>query len=100
MPRIVLQQRKKQPQTLNKRVYQHIYGDARWRRIRDAKWKMNPLCELCEKQGLVVLTEHIHHIKPFDKGKTPEEVTQLAFDPDNVQALCSACHHKIHLTLR
>ena len=64
------------------------YTSARWRKTRDAYKTAHPLCERCEAQGFVELTAEIHHIK--DRKRYPA----LAYDWDNLQALCKRCHSK------
>jgi len=62
------------------------YGRA-WKRIRDRYIKAHPLCEECEKQGLIVPAEEVHHILPVSKGGTN--------DFDNLLSLCKRCHSAI-----
>lgn len=100
MPTINLGRRKKQEYTRNKRDYQHIYQDRRWKDIVITKNWQNPICEECERVGKVTETEEIHHIIPFQKGKTPLEIEELAFNIDNTMSLCIPCHHKKHHALR
>jgi 5-methylcytosine-specific restriction protein A len=92
MPVINLGKRKQRERTVNKELYQDIYQDPRWRKLRAAKIAENPLCEICEKKGKTVLTQEVHHIRPFQTGATPAEVEILAFDLDNLQSLCTPCH--------
>ena len=40
------------------------YGRA-WKRIRDRFIKAHPLCEECEKNGILTPAEEVHHIKPL-----------------------------------
>ena len=93
MPRINLPKRKKRERTYNKTAYQRVYQDKRWKRLRKAKLRANPLCEECERMGKTTQTEHVHHIIPFDIEGDYEE---LAFDYDNLQSLCHECHVKKH----
>ena len=37
-----------------------IYQSREWRELRVAKYRANPLCELCLKEGVVHSTEAIH----------------------------------------
>lgn len=62
------------------------YGRA-WKRIRDRYIKAHPLCEECEKQGLIVPAEEVHHILPLSKGGSSYQ--------DNLMALCKTCHSRI-----
>ena len=63
------------------------YGRA-WKRIRDRYAATHPLCELCQKNGLLIPTEEIHHKIPLSEGGTHSE--------ENLIALCKACHARLH----
>ena len=100
MPTIKLPKRKHDNvRTTRKVKYQDIYQDPRWRAIRDAKKRNNPLCERCEEKGLVTPAKEIHHKIPFDCGRTEEEIEELAFDYDNTKSVCDSCHTEEHKEL-
>ena len=63
------------------------YGSA-WQRVRAAYAAAHPLCEQCLAEGRYTATEQVHHIKPLAEGGT--------HDPDNLVALCAACHARLH----
>lgn len=44
----------------------------------------NPLCVMCQKQGIIKAANEVDHIRPLHKGGTD--------DMDNLQALCVQCH--------
>lgn len=92
MPTINLGQQKRREPTINKKLYQNIYQDKRWKLIRQIKFEENPVCECCEAKGRVTQTREIHHKIPFQTGKTKEEIEVLAFDWDNLVSLCVQCH--------
>ena len=94
MATINLGGKKKRDRTYNKTAYQKVYQDKRWKRLRKAKLRNNPLCEECEKEGRVSITEEIHHIRTFDIDGNYE---RLAFDYDNLMCLCKECHYKKHI---
>ncbi|HLO59818.1 MAG TPA: HNH endonuclease signature motif containing protein [Bacteroidales bacterium] len=96
MPTINLGRKKPKPVTRNKAAYQDIYQDPRWKRLRAAKLRDNPICEICEQKGIVRQTEEIHHKKPFEISANREELERLAFDYDNLISLCIACHKSEH----
>ena len=72
----------------------------RWKTLRQWKLEQNPLCELCEREGKVVSAIDVHHKTPVESARTPDEMERLAFDPNNLQALCINCHAKVHREAR
>lgn len=42
--------------------------DGRWHKLRDAYLRRHPLCELCERKGMVTVANVVHHVKPIDEG--------------------------------
>lgn len=60
--------------------------DRRWQKKRRAFLREHPLCVACERAGLTVAATDVDHIKPKRDGGTD--------DPENLQALCHACHSK------
>lgn len=63
--------------------------DARWRKVRAAYLRRNPLCEQCNRNGLTVRAELVHHIKEIKQGGS-------MYDPTNLMALCNSCHEDLH----
>jgi 5-methylcytosine-specific restriction protein A len=59
------------------------YGQ-RWREIRLAKLKVNPLCEMCEAGGMTEPATEVHHVLPLEEGGTNSS--------DNLMSLCRSCH--------
>jgi 5-methylcytosine-specific restriction protein A len=76
--------------TINKKEYQKIYNTPRWKKLRRLKLQNNPICEKCWERGIVTPTEEIHHIVPFIQD------IEMAFDYDNLIALCVECHKEAH----
>ena len=73
-----------------------IYQSREWRELRVAKYRANPLCELCLKEGVVHSTEAIHHIHPIEESSTKEEMRKWAFMWSNLLSVCKYHHAKIH----
>lgn len=74
-----------------------INSGSKWKKIRDTKIKLNPLCECCGEK----LAEEVHHILPLeDYSNDLETMEQLAYDINNLQSLCRECHYKIHRELK
>ena len=82
--------------TIRKGKYQDIYQDKRWKKLRAAKLRENPLCERCESKNTINPASEVHHKIPFDTGVTIEQTEELAFDYDNLMSLCIPCHSEIH----
>lgn len=72
------------------------YGSPAWRDLRAFYIEHHPICEECIQYGVITPAEHIHHKKEFLKGKTDADRWQLLLDINNLEALCSCCHHAIH----
>ena len=68
---------------------QKLYNSARWKSCRNAYLKRHPLCEMCERDGLVTPATEVHHIKPIEEGGAE-------LDHANLMSLCHSCHMQIH----
>ena len=74
-----------------------IYNSREWQELRIAKLRStNGLCEECLKQGIITAARCVHHIVPIETARTKDEMKRLAFDVNNLRALCFACHVRIH----
>lgn len=86
---------------------QEIYNSREWKELRIQKLRANPLCEQCIKDGEAIgipggyirSATCVHHIVPIETAKTKDEMRRLAFDVNNLRALCFACHARIHKEL-
>lgn len=77
-----------------------IYNSREWKELRIAKIRStNGLCEECLKEGIITSARCVHHVVPIETARTKEEMKRLAFDVDNLRALCFACHARIHKEL-
>ena len=76
-----------------------IYNSKEWKELRIAKLRANPLCEECLKEGIVTSARCVHHVVPIETARTKDEMKRLAFDVNNLRALCFACHARIHKEL-
>jgi 5-methylcytosine-specific restriction endonuclease McrA len=64
-------------------------------------WKRaQGLCERCKAEGFITPGVDVHHIKPVETAKTMQEMERLAYNPNNCQLLCIACHIKVHQDMR
>lgn len=73
-----------------------IYNTRRWKRLRELKLAEQPLCEVCLANGKVKQADDVHHVKSFVGLVDKAERLALAFDYDNLQSICKACHGKEH----
>ena len=64
------------------------YTTQRWQRLRKQKLQVNPLCELCLKQGRLEVATVVDHIAGINKGGQ-------AFPPlDALMSCCESCHNR------
>ena len=73
-----------------------IYQSQRWRVLRLAKLAETPLCEMCDKIGLVKPAVDVHHIVSFMSTDDKVKRKALAYDYDNLMSLCKECHQFVH----
>lgn len=60
------------------------YSTTRWRRFRAHILRKRPICQECHRAA----SNEVAHIIPWD------DEPELAYDPDNVRALCKPCHSR------
>lgn len=77
-------------------LYSKIMNSQRWRDLRAETLRTKPYCERCETKGRLTPAKVVHHVKPIESGHSNEEYIRLAYDPENLQALCHKCHSFIH----
>ena len=73
-----------------------IYNSREWRELRILKLRANPLCEVCEREGIVTSAHAVHHRHPIEDSTSKAEMRKWAFMWDNLVSVCDACHAKIH----
>ena len=73
-----------------------IYNSREWRELRIQKLRANPLCEVCEREGIVTAAHAVHHRHPIEDSTSKAEMRKWAFAWDNLVSVCDACHAKIH----
>ncbi|WP_215532921.1 HNH endonuclease [Solibaculum mannosilyticum] len=68
-----------------------IYNDKRYKRARLTALRRDKyLCQRCLRYGRYTPANTTHHKIPIT------ERPDLAFDPDNLESICPACHNKDH----
>ena len=73
-----------------------IYNSREWREFRILKLRANPLCEVCEQEGIVTSAHSVHHRHPIEDSTSKAEMRKWAFMWENLVSVCDACHAKIH----
>lgn len=75
---------------------QEHYNSPAWKLMRKTWISQHPLCQICLSKERVVPAEEVHHKHFWSSGETEEEQWKLFLDWNNLQSVCSSCHHKIH----
>lgn len=78
------------------KIYTQLINSWTWQQLRHRKFVNNPICEMCASEGRVTPTEEVHHVKPVESGRDEAEMRRLAYDYNNLQSLCKACHARVH----
>lgn len=73
-----------------------VYSSSLWKRLRKAKLREIPICEICELEGKTTLAIDVHHLVSFVNADNEIERDNLAFDYNNLASLCKSCHSRIH----
>ena len=71
-----------------------FYGSQRWKKCRAKYLKLHPICERCDKQGIITKADHVHHVVPLEVGTYNDPMVSLNFE--NLEALCFNCHNAEH----
>lgn len=62
--------------------------DGAWHKVRNVKVSMDPLCELCKREGKVTPVDEVHHIRPV------ADYPELRLVLENLVSLCKS-HHRL-----
>lgn len=73
---------------------QKVYKSSRWQTMRAAYLMEHPLCEECERLGIITPAIDVHHIESF--ANHPDNWRAYAYNYNNMMALCKECHGRIH----
>ena len=68
-------------------AFAHLYGTARWQRVRARQLAKQPLCWRCAKRGLVVAATVCNHSNGHPEGETEAQFWSGPFDSQ-----CAPCH--------
>ena len=78
----------------NRTEQSKFYSSKAWRKCRATYLSEHPICERCERAGIVSVAVHVHHKKELDELNFKDPM--IALNPDNLEALCFKCHQKEH----
>ena len=81
---------KKYDRTRNKSPERRFLHSQGWRRAREHKLSIDPLCEQCLKKGYTVPAVLVHHL----------DGNELNNDFGNLKSLCNDCHETVHKDVR
>lgn len=70
------------------RAYHKLYKTARWKRIREAQLRMQPLCEWCLQSEVIEPATVVHHAEGGHKGN------EYKFWNGPFASLCKTCHDR------
>lgn len=96
LPKKQPQQKRKYDNVGKRKICYDVYKTSRWRSLRAAYLIQHPCCELCAQKGKYVPADEVHHRQPFSDATDIIERQALAYDIDNLQALCTHCHRRLH----
>lgn len=96
MPTINKNKKSNKSNTVNEQVRKSVYMTSRWRKLREAYLINHPLCEMCLKEGKITPAIDVHHIISFVDIIDLLRRKEVAYDYNNLMALCKVCHQKIH----
>lgn len=71
-----------------------FYGSIKWKKCRRNYLSVHPICERCDKLGIVKRAEIVHHKIYLDTSSYRDPDVSLNFD--NLEALCFDCHQAEH----
>lgn len=69
------------------RPWQHLYDNSRWRKLRLAQLRTEPLCAMCRQEGRTTAASVCDHVVPHKGDET-------LFWSGPFQSLCKPCHDR------
>lgn len=83
------------------KLYKHIIRGKKWHELREWYIARHPMCEECERRGILdSRATEVHHKRPIGTGHDEGEMLRLAYDPENLEALCHECHLRAHKEMK
>lgn len=80
--------------------YIKLIHSKKWVKLRNIYLSRHPLCEICRRSERLRPATEVHHKKPIETGYTYADKERLAYDVNNLMALCSECHRNEHIAMR
>ena len=71
-----------------------FYGSRKWKKCRRNYLSLHPICERCEKLGIIAKADHVHHKIYLDTQTYADPLVSMNYD--NLEALCFNCHQAEH----
>lgn len=80
-----------------KSIEHEFYKSKEWQRTREAYLeKCGRWCERCKAKGIYEPAKIVHHKVYLNQGNYKDP--SVAFNLDNLEALCQACHNDEHIS--
>lgn len=76
--------------------YRKLIHTRKWRELRKQKLTATIWCEDCRDAGRNELATEVHHVTPILSSDLPSQMAELAYDYNNLRALCHRCHCRRH----
>lgn len=86
----------REPEDKKRKARQKVYSTAKWKSMRLAYLNTHPVCEICLQNDKISAAVDVHHKVSFTDFEGLKQL-EMAFNPNNLMALCKECHTNIHL---
>lgn len=91
-----LKRKRKEPvRKINQQDRQKIYQSKRWKELRLAKLREQPLCEICLLIDKITPSCDIHHIDSYMNYEGLKRINK-AYDFNNLLSVCKEHHSYLH----
>lgn len=90
------EEKQRERETQHNYNYSKYYQNKQWKALRNLYYIEHPLCECCEKMGIVSPTDEVHHKFPFMQGENEAQKYKLLLDYNNLLSLCKKHHILAH----
>lgn len=88
--------RSRESEDIKRKERQKVYSSKKWKLMRLAYIDQHPLCEICQQKGIISPAVDVHHRISFTDFEGLQRL-EMAYNPQNLMALCKECHTNIHL---